>query len=175
MPICPGTMSHSTSSTFWFVVVRSGVETGNALRPKNSTFLGLMANLQTNLRSQCVIALDQPQSLLRSVNKLFCENTTDGVFATLFFTEYDDSQGACATRIAGIAPLCFSGAMRVLNSSIPQARFGALQRMGLLDGGTSALRRRYARTLHRRDNRIVQLRGRGIRSTPSYRVSATTP
>jgi catechol 2,3-dioxygenase-like lactoylglutathione lyase family enzyme len=53
----------------------------------------LMANLQANLRSRCAIALDQPQNLLRSVNKLFCENTTDGAFATLFFVEYDDSSG----------------------------------------------------------------------------------
>src|SRR3989441_2069857 len=48
-----------------------------------------MANLQANLRSQCAIALDQPQRFLRSVNQLFCENTTDGAFATLFFAEYD--------------------------------------------------------------------------------------
>jgi serine phosphatase RsbU (regulator of sigma subunit)/catechol 2,3-dioxygenase-like lactoylglutathione lyase family enzyme len=53
----------------------------------------LMANLQANLRSQCAIALDQPQRLLRSVNQLFCENTPDGAFATLFFAEYDDSAG----------------------------------------------------------------------------------
>jgi serine phosphatase RsbU (regulator of sigma subunit) len=51
----------------------------------------LMANLQANLRSQCAIAVDQPQRLLRSVNYLFCENTTDGAFATLFFAEYDDT------------------------------------------------------------------------------------
>jgi serine phosphatase RsbU (regulator of sigma subunit)/catechol 2,3-dioxygenase-like lactoylglutathione lyase family enzyme len=51
----------------------------------------LMANLQANLRSQCAIALDQPQRLLQSVNQLFCENTTDGAFATLFFAEYDDA------------------------------------------------------------------------------------
>ena len=51
----------------------------------------LMANLQANLRSQCAIALDQPQRLLCSVNQLFCENTTDGAFATLFFAEYDDA------------------------------------------------------------------------------------
>jgi predicted DNA-binding transcriptional regulator YafY len=31
----------------------------------------LMANLQANLRSQCAIALEQPQNLLRSVNQLF--------------------------------------------------------------------------------------------------------
>jgi serine phosphatase RsbU (regulator of sigma subunit) len=50
----------------------------------------LMANLQANLRSQCAIALDQPRSMLRAVNRLFCENTPDGGFATLFFAEYDD-------------------------------------------------------------------------------------
>ena len=51
----------------------------------------LMANLQANFRSQCAIALDQPQRLLRSVNQLFCENTPDGAYATLFFAEYDDN------------------------------------------------------------------------------------
>jgi serine phosphatase RsbU (regulator of sigma subunit)/catechol 2,3-dioxygenase-like lactoylglutathione lyase family enzyme len=51
----------------------------------------LMANLQANLRSLCAIAQHQPDHLLRSVNQLFCENTTDGAFATLFFAEYDDS------------------------------------------------------------------------------------
>jgi serine phosphatase RsbU (regulator of sigma subunit)/catechol 2,3-dioxygenase-like lactoylglutathione lyase family enzyme len=53
----------------------------------------LMANLQANMRSQCAMALDQPERLLRSVNQLFCENTTDGAFATLFFAEYDDRIG----------------------------------------------------------------------------------
>lgn len=51
----------------------------------------LMANLQANLRSQCAIAVDQPERLLRSVNQQFCENTTDGAFATRFFAEYDDA------------------------------------------------------------------------------------
>jgi len=50
----------------------------------------LMANLQANLRSQSAIALDQPERFLRSVNQLFCENTTDSAYATLFFAEYDD-------------------------------------------------------------------------------------
>jgi serine phosphatase RsbU (regulator of sigma subunit)/catechol 2,3-dioxygenase-like lactoylglutathione lyase family enzyme len=53
----------------------------------------LMANLQANLRSQCAIALDQPQAFLRSVNRLFFENTSDGAYATLFFGEYDARQG----------------------------------------------------------------------------------
>jgi serine phosphatase RsbU (regulator of sigma subunit) len=50
-----------------------------------------MANLQANLRSQCTIALDQLQHLMCSVNQLFCDNTPDGAFATLFFAEYDDN------------------------------------------------------------------------------------
>src|SRR5207248_5979412 len=50
----------------------------------------LMANLQANLRSQCAIALDEPQRFLRSVNRLFYENTIDSAYATLLFAEYDD-------------------------------------------------------------------------------------
>jgi serine phosphatase RsbU (regulator of sigma subunit)/catechol 2,3-dioxygenase-like lactoylglutathione lyase family enzyme len=63
----------------------------------------LMANLQANLRSQCAIALNQPQRLLRSVNQLFCDNTPDGAFATLFFAEYDDT--ACRLRYANCGHL----------------------------------------------------------------------
>jgi serine phosphatase RsbU (regulator of sigma subunit)/catechol 2,3-dioxygenase-like lactoylglutathione lyase family enzyme len=54
----------------------------------------LMANLQANLRSQFAFALDQPRRLLQSVNHLFCDNTPDGSFATLFFADYDDASGA---------------------------------------------------------------------------------
>jgi serine phosphatase RsbU (regulator of sigma subunit) len=50
----------------------------------------LMANLQANLRSQCAIALDEPERMLRSVNQLFYENTERSAYATLFFAEYDD-------------------------------------------------------------------------------------
>jgi serine phosphatase RsbU (regulator of sigma subunit)/catechol 2,3-dioxygenase-like lactoylglutathione lyase family enzyme len=48
----------------------------------------LMANLQANLRSQCAVCLDQPQRLLQAVNQLFCQNTPDGAFATLFLADY---------------------------------------------------------------------------------------
>jgi serine phosphatase RsbU (regulator of sigma subunit) len=51
----------------------------------------LMANLQAHLRSQCAIAWDEPQRLLRSVNQLFYDNTVDSAYATLFFAEYDDA------------------------------------------------------------------------------------
>ncbi len=59
----------------------------------------LMASLQAHLRNQSAtywsrpyapFALDQPERFLRSVNRLFFENTTDNAYATLFFAEYDD-------------------------------------------------------------------------------------
>lgn len=52
----------------------------------------LMANLQANLRSQCAMVLDQPETFLRSVNQLFYANTTESAYATVFFAEYDDRQ-----------------------------------------------------------------------------------
>ena len=51
----------------------------------------LMANLQANLRSQYAVALEDLRGLLRSVNRLFYENTPDNCYATLFFGDYDDS------------------------------------------------------------------------------------
>jgi serine phosphatase RsbU (regulator of sigma subunit)/catechol 2,3-dioxygenase-like lactoylglutathione lyase family enzyme len=50
----------------------------------------LMANLQANLRSQSALAFDHPEALLRSVNRLFYENTGDSAYASLLFAEYDD-------------------------------------------------------------------------------------
>jgi serine phosphatase RsbU (regulator of sigma subunit)/catechol 2,3-dioxygenase-like lactoylglutathione lyase family enzyme len=64
----------------------------------------LMANLQANVRSQCALALDRPERLLCAVNQLFCENITDGSFATLFFAEYDDR--ARRMRYANCGHLC---------------------------------------------------------------------
>lgn len=51
----------------------------------------LMANLQASLRSQSSLAFDQPQALLRSVNRLFYDNTDDSAYASLLFAEYDDA------------------------------------------------------------------------------------
>ena len=50
----------------------------------------LMTSLQTSLRSQCALAVDDVASLLRSVNRIFSENTPDASYATLFFAEYSD-------------------------------------------------------------------------------------
>ncbi len=63
----------------------------------------LMANLQANLRSQCAIAIEQPEALLRSVNRLFYENTADNAFATLFYSEFDDR--TCRLRYANCGHL----------------------------------------------------------------------
>jgi serine phosphatase RsbU (regulator of sigma subunit) len=51
----------------------------------------LMANLQANLRGQYAVALDDLPRLLKSVNQLFYENSSDSSYATLFFADYDDS------------------------------------------------------------------------------------
>lgn len=51
----------------------------------------LMANLQAALRSQSALAFDQPEALLRSVNRLFYDNTAENAFASLLFADYDDA------------------------------------------------------------------------------------
>jgi serine phosphatase RsbU (regulator of sigma subunit)/predicted enzyme related to lactoylglutathione lyase len=53
----------------------------------------LMANLQASLRSQSALAFDQPEALLRSVNRLFYDNTGDGAYASLLFADYDEAAG----------------------------------------------------------------------------------
>jgi serine phosphatase RsbU (regulator of sigma subunit) len=50
----------------------------------------LMANLQGNLRSQSALAIQEPERMLRSVNHLFHQNTSESSYATLFFADYDD-------------------------------------------------------------------------------------
>lgn len=50
----------------------------------------LMANLQACFRSQAISALLHPESLLRSMNKLFYESTPPEHFATLFFGIFDE-------------------------------------------------------------------------------------
>ncbi len=64
----------------------------------------LMANLQANLRSQVAFALEEPRRLLQSVNHLFCENSPEGAFASLFFAEYHDPTGSL--RYVNCGHLC---------------------------------------------------------------------
>jgi serine phosphatase RsbU (regulator of sigma subunit) len=53
----------------------------------------LMANLQANLRSQVAFVIDEPSRLLQSVNLLFCDNSPESAFASLFFADYHDATG----------------------------------------------------------------------------------
>jgi catechol 2,3-dioxygenase-like lactoylglutathione lyase family enzyme len=53
----------------------------------------LMASLQASLRSQSALAFDRPEALLRSVNRLFYDNTGDSAYASLLFAEYDEATG----------------------------------------------------------------------------------
>jgi phosphoserine phosphatase RsbU/P len=107
----------------------------------------LMANLQAVLRSLCAIAADQPERLLRSVNQLFCENTADGAYATLFFAEYDDASRRLRYANCGhLSALLFrrDGALDRLDStSLPVGLFKkwdcALGERQLLPGDTLAL------------------------------------
>jgi serine phosphatase RsbU (regulator of sigma subunit) len=70
----------------------------------------IMANLQANLRSQCAIALDQPERLLGSVNRLFFENTHESSYATLFFGEYcDETRRLRYANCGHLAPLVIHG------------------------------------------------------------------
>ena len=62
-----------------------------------------MANLQANLRSQVAFAVDTGR-LLQSVNHLFCENSPEGAFASLFFADYHDATGAL--RYVNCGHLC---------------------------------------------------------------------
>jgi serine phosphatase RsbU (regulator of sigma subunit) len=80
----------------------------------------LMANLQANLRSQCAMASDRPERFLRSVNRLFYDNTTDSAYATLFFAEYDDMTRRLRYANCGhLAPLLLrhDGAVERLGST----------------------------------------------------------
>ena len=58
----------------------------------------------TNLRSQVAFALDEPRRLLESVNSLFCENSPESAFASLFFAEYHDPTGGI--RYVNCGHLC---------------------------------------------------------------------
>lgn len=80
----------------------------------------LMANLQANLRSQYAVALDDLERLLKSVNRLFYETTSDTSYATLFFAEYQDRTGRLRYANCGHLPpllLRHNGSIEQLSST----------------------------------------------------------
>jgi serine phosphatase RsbU (regulator of sigma subunit) len=60
--------------------------------------------LQASLRSQAALAYEQPEVLLRSVNRLFYDNTGANAYASLFYAEYDDATRRL--RYANCGHLC---------------------------------------------------------------------
>jgi serine phosphatase RsbU (regulator of sigma subunit) len=64
----------------------------------------LMANLQANLRSQCVNAVEHPERVLNLVNRLLFENTVAGAYATLVFAEFDCCTGRVRFANCGHVP-----------------------------------------------------------------------
>ncbi len=87
----------------------------------------LMANLQANLRSQCAIALDQPQRLLRSVNQLFCASSRN----------MTTPRAVCVTRIADIFRLFCSAKIAAWSGSMPQPRCWESSRIGIVKSGNA--------------------------------------
>jgi serine phosphatase RsbU (regulator of sigma subunit) len=82
----------------------------------------LMANLQANLRSQCAIAVEEPERLLQSVNRLFYENTADNAYATFFYSEFDDRTGRLRYANCGHLPallLRLDGTIERLHAMAP--------------------------------------------------------
>jgi serine phosphatase RsbU (regulator of sigma subunit) len=64
----------------------------------------LMANLQANLRSQCVNAVEHPERVLNLVNRLLFESTVAGAYATLLFAEFDYRTGRVRFANCGHVP-----------------------------------------------------------------------
>ncbi len=82
----------------------------------------LMANLQANLRSQYPMALDDLPRLLKSVNQLFYQNSGESSYATLFFSDYDDSTRRLHYVNCGHLPpllLRAGGNARLQDSAVP--------------------------------------------------------
>ena len=82
----------------------------------------LMANLQANLRSQCVEAVEHPAKVLNSVNRLLYENTDAHAYATLLFAEFDHASGRVRYANCGHLPglvLRSSGAVERLDPTCP--------------------------------------------------------
>jgi len=105
----------------------------------------LMANLQANLRSQFRYRIGSAQRFLCSVNQLFCQNTSGGSFATLFFAEY----GRHARRLRYINCGHLSALLLRADDSLDRLSstatiLGAFKEWGMRSGGKPTLSRRHS-------------------------------
>jgi serine phosphatase RsbU (regulator of sigma subunit)/catechol 2,3-dioxygenase-like lactoylglutathione lyase family enzyme len=79
----------------------------------------LMANLQANLRSQCINAVKHPEQVLATVNRLLFENSTESAYATLFYVEFNNTNGCLRYANCGHLPAL------ILRASATVERLGA--------------------------------------------------
>ena len=91
-----------------------------------------MANLQANLRSQCALAVEEPERLLRSINRLFFENTPESAYATLFYSEYDDKAGRLRYANCGHLAALVIRRDNSVERLIPPERYSACSTIGIV-------------------------------------------
>lgn len=87
----------------------------------------MMANLQASLRSQSALAIDHPVELLRSVNRLFYDNTSDSAYASLLFVDYNDAtrqlRYANCGHLSGLLVRSEGNVERLESTSMPLGLF----------------------------------------------------
>ena len=111
----------------------------------------LMANLQANLRSQYAMGFDEPAQLMQSVNRLFCENTPENAYATIFFSEYKRSDrplALCQLRTPAGAHCPCRRRVRAFGVDCHCTR--TIPVLGMFNWRNVSLRRRHSGSLYRR-------------------------
>ena len=99
----------------------------------------LMANLQANLRSQCAIAVDELQRLLRSVNQLFYDNTARQCLCHAFLRRISRPGATPALRQlrASLRLSCFA-AMTPWSGWTPRQRCSDSSSNGIARSGSAS-------------------------------------
>jgi Stage II sporulation protein E (SpoIIE) len=90
----------------------------------------LITSLQASLRSQCAPAVDDIASLLRSVNRIFCENTPDASYGRFSSPNTATKTTRCAMRIAAILHPFSSIAARASRDSTGRPRCWGSRKIG---------------------------------------------
>ena len=105
--------------------------------------------VQASLRSQSALAFDQPEALLRSVNRLFYDNTGDSAYASLFFADYDEAAGRLRYVNCGhLSGLSGQEATARWIGSTPPAHCSECSESGIARCGSRSFFRRRACALH---------------------------
>jgi len=149
----------------------------------------LMANLQANLRSRYMVALEDPHQLLQVRESFVFENTPEDSYATLFYADYDDANHCLRYANCGHnPPLLLAGEWRNREAWWRQRRcWGLFSNLELRSQESFAWPRRCAGDLHRwgygapneageefGESRLMKIVG-GAPTTPGQRASLHDP